>query len=408
MVFATILANIVVALVVYARKQYTMTYAMIPPPILMLAFKFYCRKTFDDDMHYYRRSLNHSETLPLPTRRAIRNENLAGRFENPAFYKPLMAPMVLEEARAVLVQIYHGRLHSDSADLMSTNRDGIRLDSMSEVRAGKIQGGGGHAGHTTAADSKMPFRFVPESLLSDDTLSLKGGYPSSTTTGSINDGVGGLRSEYGIDDIEGRPIDLISERPDTPGSSSYRGHDPTIHSSTTTPPFSRTASPAFGLRQASGGSGRVGGGEGSVNPFYHGSYFPPQSYHRYPLQSSSQQQQQQQQQQRPLDPTYMSRTGSAASHDRYVPSTYTDVSDGVSGQGGHRVRPAGGEGGLYAHGNDSQVRLLSNVPPTISDDGNNLPASTLTPIHTLTPPPPPPPSSNHIPYPKDHPYRYQR
>ena len=209
-VFAAILSNVVVALVVVARKQYPMAIATIPAPFMMIAFKLYCKKAFDADIHYYRKSLADSEGLPLPSKESLRNEKLATRFENPAFYKPLIAPMVSDKAKGMLSQIYRGRLHSETGNL--TGHGGINLDFMSEELLGK----------TSNDASRMPFRFVPESLLAES---------------NYQDQYRGNNESYGVDGMYERPMDLISERSQTPKS--HLGHGPYV-----TPPYSRTASPA--------------------------------------------------------------------------------------------------------------------------------------------------------------------
>lgn len=63
------LANVVVTLVVFSRDERIMALATIPAPFAMLAFKFYCKRAFDHDLHYYRRSLTDSETLPYRVKR---------------------------------------------------------------------------------------------------------------------------------------------------------------------------------------------------------------------------------------------------------------------------------------------------------------------------------------------------
>lgn len=247
MVFAAILANIVVGLVVSAREEYTMAYAMVPAPLLMIAFKIYCKKTFDDDMHYYRRYLKDSEGLPLPSKESLRHEKLAKRFENPVFYRPLIAPMVFEKAKPVVDQIYRGRLQSDVglSGGYGGGSGGIHLDAMSEAQPGKAQGSSGDT----------PFRFVPESLaVAAESDALQGGLMTS-------DGrrmpIGGMDDPYDDDDAR-RPMDLISERPDTPGSY-YDPYASSSHhaaaASAAASYYSRTASPASMLSSSAHGGG---------------------------------------------------------------------------------------------------------------------------------------------------------
>ncbi len=54
-VFGTVLANLIVFLIVFMRgnADHVQAYAVAPLPFLMIAFKFYCSRAFDDEMHYY-------------------------------------------------------------------------------------------------------------------------------------------------------------------------------------------------------------------------------------------------------------------------------------------------------------------------------------------------------------------
>lgn len=177
----------------------------------------------------------------------------------------------------------------------------------------------------------MPFRFVPESLLTGNED--PPGYERTAT----------FRREYGIDDMEGRPVDLISERPDTPASSAgstYRGAHGTFAAA---PPYSRTASPAGrSMRYDAARPGSAGTGASSM-------YAAP------PLPSQPQQYSQ--------VPPRPYRAGSATSI-----STANDMAPygdaGDIGAGGYM-----GSGGMYAQGNDSEAGLLRGAAAVPTSSG---------------------------------------
>jgi hypothetical protein len=119
MLFAVLLGNAVIALVVGAQgvgsinsvENGNMLYAMIPLPLLLLAFKFYCKRAYDDKLLYY-------STIPYsdlegsqhPNQTSSkRNQKVAVRYGNPAIYKKLLTPMVHAKSQHLLKEIYHSR-----------------------------------------------------------------------------------------------------------------------------------------------------------------------------------------------------------------------------------------------------------------------------------------------------------
>ncbi|KAF2856875.1 DUF221-domain-containing protein [Plenodomus tracheiphilus IPT5] len=119
MLFAVLFANAVIALVVGAQgvgsinsvQNGNMLYAMVPLPLLLFAFKWYCKRTFDDKLVYY-------STIPysdLETGQAVgeikeRKSNRVGvRYGNPALYKKLLTPMVHAKSQHLLKEIFSHR-----------------------------------------------------------------------------------------------------------------------------------------------------------------------------------------------------------------------------------------------------------------------------------------------------------
>jgi hypothetical protein len=202
MVFAAILSNLVVFLAVWVQGDGTHmeAYAVIPLPFLLIAFKLYCKRTFDDKIHYFvlHKRLKDPETGGRDL--FSKNDRLASRFGHPALYKPLITPMVHAKAQNKLAAIYGGRL-TDSNNVGSVDSgslsgysDTYALDPMRK----------GHPGKRAAPAPGVPgFEVVPENKL--DFAYYKG------------------RAEFGDEHggggmLYGKAEDII--RSDTPGSSS--------------------------------------------------------------------------------------------------------------------------------------------------------------------------------------------
>ncbi|KAB8291210.1 hypothetical protein EYC80_009897 [Monilinia laxa] len=87
-VFAAILANLVVFLAtwVHGDGSHMEAYGVIPLPFLMIGFKWYCARTFDDKIHYYsvRNMLKDPEALRSKLF-GSKGDRLATRFGHPAF-----------------------------------------------------------------------------------------------------------------------------------------------------------------------------------------------------------------------------------------------------------------------------------------------------------------------------------
>lgn len=199
LVFAAVLANVIVALVVKARGTWTQIFAMAPLPFLMLGFKWYCRRTFDDQCKYYTKAtLTDPESLAGTGKQNRRNDRLGTRFGHPALYKPLITPMVHAKAQKLLAQVYHGRLESDGADASGIAYSDIAMERMAEAQVGK----------SARFTSDPPFEVVPENKLD---------FAYYKNRDDFGEGHGGGA-------IFGRPLDLVSERSQTPRSFA-RGYD---------------------------------------------------------------------------------------------------------------------------------------------------------------------------------------
>lgn len=243
MVFATILANVIIALVAKVRGTWTMVFCVIPLPFLMLGFKFYCMKSFDSECEYYNRAnMTDAEALgPSKPGNKKASDRLNSKFGHPALYKPLMTPMVHAKAAAALKEIYQGRL--DSGEMAGEYSD-IAMNPMLSSQPGKAE--------------PSPFEVVPESQLDFSYFKDRPDF----------------RDEFG-GGIYGRPEDLITERSQTPRStlggdwspSSSRASSPApslpsmnalkMHEGYGSPEGSGLVHPAFRVPLSRGDSGDV-------------------------------------------------------------------------------------------------------------------------------------------------------
>lgn len=226
LIFAMLLSDFVIALVVRGTGgTWSKIFTMIPLPILIGGFKWYCARTYDDESHYFTKGApTDPEGLGESSHKIRGKDRVASRFGHPALYKSLMTPMVHAKARHVLAQVYRGRLDKDTGNgndgTTSQAYSDIAMDSMSHSQPGKLA-------RFAPPDQKELFEVVPESHL-DFAF-----YKDRSEFGDEHGGHG---------EIYGRPVDLISERSQTPKS--FIGGDGSVDSSRASSP----APVAQGLR----------------------------------------------------------------------------------------------------------------------------------------------------------------
>lgn len=186
MLFGTFLSNIVIALVAKSKGTWTMVYCLAPLPFIVLGFKWFCSRAYDDDMLYYNKGvLNDAEALGASMGKGPKRagDRLNSRFGHPALFKPLITPMVHARAAETLKSVYRGRLGNFDA---AAEYSDIAMQSMSTSAPGKPM-------------DSAPFEVVPESQLDFSYFKNRADF----------------RDEFG-GGIYGRPEDLISERSQTP------------------------------------------------------------------------------------------------------------------------------------------------------------------------------------------------
>jgi hypothetical protein len=217
MIFALIFSNFVTGLVIKARGTWTMVFALVPLPILLLAFKFYCRRTFDDQLHFYHKAmLSDGEMVVGDTDgKAVKKgtERLSSRFGHPALYKPLITPMVHAKAADALEKLFQDRQNLNTT---TGGYSDIALHKMSSNEPGKLS--------KDPKNAAAPFEVVSESELDFSYFKDRPDF----------------RDEFG-GGIYGRPEDLISERSHTPRSFMPTGSPSSSRASSPAP--SRYASP---------------------------------------------------------------------------------------------------------------------------------------------------------------------
>ena len=154
---ALFLSNVIIAILTLAKGQdLMMLYSMIPLPVLLIGFKFYCHKQFDYQSKYY--SKGDGKKNPesgLPDKEGRRGDRVGVRFGHPALYRPLLTPMVHAKSQHMLKEVYRGRLDDDiDAATIAGYSDTYSMGKMSSTQPGKSATGG-----------PAPFEIVPEGKL---------------------------------------------------------------------------------------------------------------------------------------------------------------------------------------------------------------------------------------------------
>ena len=204
MIFATILADIIIALVIKAAGTWVQVIVMAPLIVILIAFKWYCAKTFDDQNDFYTKAtLRDPEGMTEPGQKARGNDRVGTKFGHPALYARLMKPMVHAKAQHIIGDILRGRLHSEDIQAPTGYSDrAIDMDPMSQQHPGKSAKFAPHS----RKESSL-YEVVPES-------NLDFGYYKNR-----ND----FAEDHGGDgELYGRPTDTVSVRSGTPQS--FMGH----------------------------------------------------------------------------------------------------------------------------------------------------------------------------------------
>ncbi|KAI0201983.1 hypothetical protein F4808DRAFT_91076 [Astrocystis sublimbata] len=104
LLFATLLANVVTTIFIIDRRESIVQIILMVPLLAVIAgFKFYCQRTFDDDLHYYTKGLRSKEHRMSSMK--PKHDRVGVRFGHPALYKKLIVPLVDEKANHLLEEI---------------------------------------------------------------------------------------------------------------------------------------------------------------------------------------------------------------------------------------------------------------------------------------------------------------
>ncbi|KAG9253466.1 uncharacterized protein F5Z01DRAFT_623437 [Emericellopsis atlantica] len=164
-IFAVMLSNLVVLLILWNRGdgQMYQFYSVCPLPILMFGFKFYCKNVFDARMHYYStRNVAKNPEAGLQKEDRQRSERLASRFGHPALYKKLITPMVHQKAQNLLPSVYSGRLtdgREGGADDLASVSGYSDMYALNKMQGGKPGKSAGMAGFEFVSENQMDFEY---------------------------------------------------------------------------------------------------------------------------------------------------------------------------------------------------------------------------------------------------------
>ncbi|KAI1350376.1 hypothetical protein F5Y01DRAFT_286606 [Xylaria sp. FL0043] len=154
MLFATLLANVVTTIFIVARREsITQVILMAPLLVIIAAFKWYCRRAFDDNLNFYSKGLHRIENGSLPTK--PKNDRVAVRFGHPALYKKLMVPLVHEKANHILNEVINGQSDADYGEA-NVYGDTYRMQRLSTHQSGQA-GITGDATFEVVNESQMNF-----------------------------------------------------------------------------------------------------------------------------------------------------------------------------------------------------------------------------------------------------------
>lgn len=221
------LGNLVIALLVGAQgSTWTQLICMAPLPFLLVAFKLYCAKAFDNKCAYYTTGKRRGDAELAQAgeaKKSRRGDRVGVRFGHPVLYKPLITPMVHAKSQHLLRDIYSGRTSDDGAT--TTGYSEFYMDNMSHDQPGRSA--------AAAAAGHAPFEIVTEGQLDFEHYKNRPEF----------------RDELGGDgELYGRPADLIR-----------RGSGSTMMTadSTIPPSLTRTSSRDSDLTRIADGPGTV-------------------------------------------------------------------------------------------------------------------------------------------------------
>ncbi|KAI1325142.1 hypothetical protein F5Y16DRAFT_411625 [Xylariaceae sp. FL0255] len=156
MLCAALLGNIATTIFIVGRRSSIIQVILMAPLLLILGgFKWYCSRTFDDDLHFYSRRSQSEEAGMVTTK--PKNDKVGVRFGNPALYKPLIVPMVPESARTLLSELSSDPLGKESWEAGGYG-DTYRLQQLSTRNNGQRGPGNAPTTFEVVNESQMDFQ----------------------------------------------------------------------------------------------------------------------------------------------------------------------------------------------------------------------------------------------------------
>lgn len=159
-IFLAFLGNLIIALLIGARgnSTYYQLYCLVPAPFLLLGFKWYCARAFDNGCKYYATGNRKGDIEraggALPEHKSKRADRIGVRFGHPVLYKPLITPMVNAKCRHLLPTIYSGRT---AEEVVGTEYSDMYMDPMSSEQPGKRASAPGPAPFEIVGEHEMDF-----------------------------------------------------------------------------------------------------------------------------------------------------------------------------------------------------------------------------------------------------------
>jgi hypothetical protein len=158
--------------------------AMVPLPLFLIAFKFYCKYAFDSSIKYYTKGdSGKGAEAPAPIdKESRRRDRVAVRFGHPSLWQKLTVPMVHEKSKHLLTELYRGRLDGDLGS--TAGYSDVYMKRMSKETPGKV------------AETTGPFEFVSEGNMDFENFKNRPEFSNDH---------GGEGSVYGARSSIGRP-----------------------------------------------------------------------------------------------------------------------------------------------------------------------------------------------------------
>ena len=225
-----------------------MLIALVPLPFLLAAFKWYCRRTFDQPIHFYATAATAATTdpeRPAPAAASSPPRPLG----HPALQRPLILPMVAAKSQHLLPQLYTGRLtHDPHVD--DDDDDAAAAFSLRPMPS------------APAASAPHAFDFVPDADLRDASAA-RHRFRDSDAASSVAHLVPARDDDVDSDE---RPDSRPDSRHGSAAGSAFAPFArPDSRSSAAAPSFAayapvgRDASPAPSRTPVPGGGGYAGG-----------------------------------------------------------------------------------------------------------------------------------------------------